>query len=56
MVPLLAVLFAIVCSFGFQSIVQCELCGYFEEQREVLEKAMTFIDKSLEYAQSAVFQ
>lgn len=55
MVPLLAVLFAIARGFGFQNIVQSELFGYFEGQREVLEKAMTFIDKSLEYAQSGVF-
>ena len=55
MVPLLAVLFAIARGFGFQNIVQSELFGYFEGQKDVLEKAMTFIDKSLEYAQSGVF-
>ncbi|SHG23317.1 YihY/virulence factor BrkB family protein [Dysgonomonas macrotermitis] len=54
-VPLLAVLFAIARGFGFQNIVQSELFGYFEGQREVLEKAMVFIDKSLEYAQSGIF-
>ncbi|NDW08765.1 YihY/virulence factor BrkB family protein [Dysgonomonas sp. 520] len=54
-VPLLAVLFAIARGFGFQNIVQGELFGYFAGQREVLTKAMTFVDKSLEYAKSGVF-
>jgi membrane protein len=54
-VPLLAVLFAIARGFGLQNIVQNELAHYFEGQKDVLQKAMAFIDKSLEYAQSGVF-
>lgn len=54
-VPLLAVLFAIARGFGFQNIVESELFGYFEGQKDVLDKAMSFIDNSLEYAQSGVF-
>ncbi|MFT3992662.1 MAG: YihY/virulence factor BrkB family protein [Dysgonomonas sp.] len=54
-IPLLAVLFAIARGFGFQNIVQSQLFEYFEGQEAVLEKAMAFIDKSLEYAQGGVF-
>ena len=54
-IPLLAVLFAIARGFGLQNIVQSELFHYFAGQKDVLEKAMTFIDKSLEYAQSGIF-
>lgn len=54
-VPLLAVLFAIARGFGLQNLVQNELGNYFAGQREALEKAMVFIDKSLEYAQGGVF-
>ncbi|MDR1810810.1 MAG: YihY/virulence factor BrkB family protein [Prevotella sp.] len=54
-VPMLAVLFAIAGGFGFENIVKSELFGYFEGQREALEKAMQFVDKSLEYASGGVF-
>lgn len=54
-VPLLAVLFAIARGFGFQNIVKSQLFGYFSGQKELLEKAIVFIDKSLEYAQGGVF-
>jgi len=54
-VPLLAVLFAIARGFGLQNLVQSELGSYFAGQRELLEKAMVFIDKSLQYAQGGVF-
>ncbi|NDV79618.1 YihY/virulence factor BrkB family protein [Dysgonomonas sp. 511] len=54
-VPLLAVLFAIARGFGFQNIVKSQLFTYFEGQRELLEKAMAYIDKSIEYAQSGIF-
>lgn len=54
-VPMLAVLFAIARGFGFQNIVQSELFSYFESQQSVLEKAMTFVEKSLEYASGGVF-
>lgn len=54
-VPLLAVLFAIARGFGFQNIVESQLFTYFEGQKDALEKAMSFIDKSLEYAQGGVF-
>jgi len=54
-VPLLAVLFAIARGFGLQNLLQNELGNYFAGQRGVLEKAMVFIDKSLEYAQGGVF-
>lgn len=54
-VPLLAVLFGIANGFGFKNIVKSELFDYFGSQREILEKTMDFIDKSLEYAQSGVF-
>ncbi|GAB6010652.1 YihY/virulence factor BrkB family protein [Viscerimonas tarda] len=54
-VPMLAVLFAIAGGFGFQNIVKSELFSYFEGQREILEKAMVFVDKSLQYASGGVF-
>lgn len=54
-VPLLAVLFAIARGFGLQNLVQTELGNYFAGQRDMLDRAMVFIDKSLEYAQSGVF-
>lgn len=54
-VPLLAVLFAIARGFGLQSLVQSELLNYFSGQKAALERAMVFIDKSLEYAQSGIF-
>lgn len=54
-VPMLAVLFAIGRGFGFQNLIQSQLFSYFKGQKEVLEKAMTFIDKSIEYAQGGVF-
>lgn len=54
-VPLLAVLFAIARGFGFQNIVKSQLFSYFAGQEEMLEKAMAFIDKSIEYAQGGIF-
>jgi len=54
-VPMLAVLFAIARGFGFQNIVESQLFTYFEGQKDMLEKSMAFIDKSLEYAQGGVF-
>lgn len=54
-VPLLAVLFAIARGFGFQNLVKSEIFNYFSGQKDVLEKAMGFIDKSLEYAKGGVF-
>lgn len=54
-VPMLAVLFAIARGFGFQNIIQSQLFSYFEGQKEMLEKAMSFIDKSIEYAQGGIF-
>lgn len=54
-VPLLAVLFAIARGFGFQNILQSQLFTYFEGQSQVLEKALVFVDKSLEYASGGVF-
>jgi len=55
LVPLLAVLFAIARGFGFQNIVKSQLFSYFEGQKDMLEKAMAFIDKSIEYAQGGIF-
>lgn len=54
-VPILAVLFAIARGFGFQNIVQSELFRYFSGQEELLRKAMSFIDQSIEYARGGVF-
>ncbi len=54
-VPLFAVLFAIARGFGFQNIVKTQLFSYFAGQEEMLNKAMAFIDKSIEYAQGGVF-
>ena len=54
-VPMLAVLFAIASGFGFQNILKSELFNYFEGQKDVLEKAMLFVDKSLEYASGGIF-
>lgn len=54
-VPLLAVLFAIARGFGLENIMESELINYFSGQKDVLLKAIIFINKSLEYAQSGVF-
>lgn len=54
-VPMLAVLFAIARGFGFQNIVQSELFRYFSGQEVLLQKAMSFIDQSIEYAKGGVF-
>lgn len=54
-VPMLAVLFAIARGFGFQNIVQSELFRYFSGQEALLQKAMSFIDQSIEYAKGGVF-
>ncbi len=54
-VPLLAVLFAIARGFGFQNIVKSQLFTYFSGQEEMLNKAMAFIDGSIEYAKGGVF-
>jgi membrane protein len=54
-VPLLAVIFAIAKGFGFQNIIQSELFHYMGWQKEVMTNAMSFIDKSLEYAKTGVF-
>ena len=54
-VPLLAVLFAIARGFGFQNILKSQLFDYFQGQNQALEKAMLFVDKSLEYASGGIF-
>lgn len=54
-VPILAVLFAIARGFGLQDEVQRELIKYFEGQADLINRAMTFIDNSLQYAQGGVF-
>lgn len=54
-IPFLAVLFAIAKGFGFKNIIQSELFTYFRGQQELLSKAITFIDNSLEYAKGGVF-
>lgn len=54
-VPLLAVLFAIARGFGFQNIVKTQLFSYFSGQQDILNKAMGFIDTSLQYAQGGIF-
>lgn len=54
-VPLLAVLFAIARGFGFQNIVKTQLFSYFAGQAEMLDKAMAFIDSSIEYAKNGIF-
>lgn len=55
LVPMLAVLFAIARGFGFQNLVKTQLFSYFEGQQGMLNKAMAFIDSSIEYAQSGIF-
>lgn len=54
-VPILAVLFAIARGFGLQHLVQSELVRYFTGQEVILQRAFTFIDRSIEYAQGGVF-
>lgn len=54
-VPILAVLFAIARGFGLQDEVQRELIKYFEGQADLINRAMTFIDNSLQYAHGGVF-
>ena len=54
-IPLLAVLFAIARGFGFQNIVQSEIFHHFGGQKDLVTEALSFIDKSLEYARTGVF-
>ncbi len=54
-VPILAVLFAISRGFGLQEVVERELIKYFAGQADLIGKAMTFIDRSLQYAKGGVF-
>lgn len=54
-VPLLAVIFGISRGFGLQSVVEDELHKYFSAQEGFLEKALSFVNSSLEYAQGGVF-
>ncbi|TWP23942.1 YihY/virulence factor BrkB family protein [Apibacter muscae] len=54
-IPLLAVLFAIARGFGFQNIVESQLFEFFTGQKELLTRAMKFIDHSISYAQGGIF-
>lgn len=54
-VPILAVMFAISRGFGLQDVVERELVKYFEGQADLIVRAMSFIDKSLEYAKGGIF-
>lgn len=54
-VPMLAVLFAIARGFGFQNIVESQLFEMFAGQKDVLNRAMVYIDNSIEYAQGGIF-
>lgn len=54
-VPLLAVLLAIARGFGFQNILESQLFTYFQGQNRALEKALTFVDQSLQYASGGIF-
>jgi len=55
LIPLLAVLFAIAKGFGFQNIVQNEFFRFFGNNQDMVSEALSFVDKSLEYAQTGVF-
>lgn len=54
-VPLLAVLFAIARGFGFQNIIQSQLFEMFAGQKDILNRAMQYIDSSIAYAQGGIF-
>lgn len=54
-VPILALLFALSRGFGLQQLVEQELYRIFEGQQEALTQALSFVDKSLEYAQEGIF-
>ncbi len=54
-VPVLAMLFAIARGFGFQNILKSQLFTYFPAQREVLDKAFTFVDSYLNQASEGLF-
>ena len=54
-VPLLAVLFAIARGFGFQNIIQSQLFEMFAGQKDILNRAMQYIDSSIAYALGGIF-
>ncbi len=54
-VPALALIFAIGRGLGFQNIIQSELFTFFPAQKEVLVKAMKFVDSYLAQASQGVF-
>ncbi len=54
-IPMLAVLFAIARGFGFQNIVESQLFSFFSGQEAAINKAMQYIDSSIQYAQGGVF-
>ncbi|MFA5462587.1 MAG: YihY/virulence factor BrkB family protein [Dysgonamonadaceae bacterium] len=54
-VPALAVLFAVSRGFGLQNIIQSQLFTYFPGQRDMLARAIDFIDNSLQHAKGGVF-
>lgn len=54
-VPALALIFAVGRGLGFQNIIESELFNFFPAQREVLDKAMQFVDSYLSQASQGVF-
>ncbi|MFV0397978.1 MAG: YihY/virulence factor BrkB family protein [Bacteroidales bacterium] len=54
-VPLLALLFAIVRGFGFANLLETELFKTIPIERETLEQALIFVDRYLEQSKGGVF-
>lgn len=54
-VPLLALLFAVVRGFGFANLLETELFKTIPIERETLEQALIFVDRYLEQSKGGVF-
>lgn len=54
-VPLLALLFAIIRGFGFANLLETELFKTIPIERETLEQALIFVDRYLEQSKGGVF-
>ncbi|MGL4994085.1 MAG: YihY/virulence factor BrkB family protein [Bacteroidales bacterium] len=54
-VPILALLFSIAKGFDQRSIVESQLMDYFPGQKDVLIKALTFVDSYIEQSKSELF-
>lgn len=55
LVPVLALIFAIMRGFGFQNLMTTQLDNFFPSQRRAIDTAMQFVDSYLNQASEGVF-